>query len=226
MPVCLRVTGRCWWHGELSHYTMRIRETHGDGWPLQLDRACVLTWSLVVKAVVWVAPYCWLRGSDFGKPAQSRHPETEGRMSLTEYLRDTCRDGRWLEAESQTGAPPLSQKRPLPPSVPRFLCLPPFSSSLPLPLSLPQASAFTPILSLRPHPLPPKTRPLPPCVSQPSTFPLPYLPLPLPRLPLGLGKECSCVDRWKDATRTQKTKTKRTCAEHRVSLLAPRHVRS
>ena len=159
MPVCLRVTGRCWWQGELSHYTVRIRETHGDDWPLQLDRACVLTWSLFVKAVVWVAPYCWLRGSRFAKPTQSRHPETEGRMSLTEYLRDTCRDGRWLEAESQAGAPPLSPKRPLPPSVPKFLCLPPFSSfplshsAFPKPLHSPPLSPFAPTLSL--HPLAP-----------------------------------------------------------------------
>lgn len=184
MPVCLRVTGGFWWQGELSHDTLRVRETHGDDWPLQLYRACVLTWSLVVKAVVWVGPYCWLRGSDLGKPAQSRHPETEGSMSLTDYFRESCRDGRWLDAESQTGAPPPSPKHPLPLSVPNSLCLPPFSPSLPLPLSLPQASPFTPTLSLHPHPLPPSTRPLLPCVSQPSTFPLPYLPLPLPRLAL------------------------------------------
>lgn len=88
MPVCLRVTGGFWWQGELSHDTLRVRETHGDDWPLQLYRACVLTWSLVVKAVVWVGPYCWLRGSDLGKPAQSRHPETEGSMSLTDYFRE------------------------------------------------------------------------------------------------------------------------------------------
>ena len=61
--VCLRVTGGCWWPGELSHYTVRVRERHGDEGPLQIyHRACGHTWtgSLVVKAVVWVGPYCWL----------------------------------------------------------------------------------------------------------------------------------------------------------------------
>lgn len=61
--VCLRVTGGCWWQGELSHYTVRVRERHGDDGPLQIyHRACGHTWtgSLVVKAVVWVGPYCWL----------------------------------------------------------------------------------------------------------------------------------------------------------------------
>lgn len=151
--------GGCWWQGELSHYTVSIRETHGDDWPLQLYRACVSTWSLVVKAVVWVGPYCWLIGSDLGKPAQTRHPASEGSMSLPEYCRSTCRDGWWLEAESQTGAPP-------PP--PNALSLPPspnlsvsFSSlapslshsAFPKPLPSPPLSPFTPTLSL--HPLAP-----------------------------------------------------------------------
>ena len=51
----------------------------------------MFTWSLVVKAVVWVDPYCLLRGSDLGKPAQSRHLQTEGSVSLILHFRDTFR---------------------------------------------------------------------------------------------------------------------------------------
>ena len=98
------------------------RERQGDDGPLQIyDRACGHTWtgSLVVKAVVWVGPYCWLRGSDLRTPAQRRHLETQGNVSLTQHSRDTCRACRGLEAESQTGAPPTSPDPSLPPSVPR-----------------------------------------------------------------------------------------------------------
>lgn len=86
MSVCLRVMGGCWWQGELSHSTLRVRETHRDGWPLQLCWERVLTRSLLVKAVVWVGPYCWLRGYDLWNSTQRKHPEIEGYMSLSEGL--------------------------------------------------------------------------------------------------------------------------------------------
>lgn len=225
MPVCLRVTGGCWWQGELSHYTVRIRETHGDDWPLQLYRACVSTWSLVVKAVVWVGPYCWLIGSDLGKPAQTRHPASEGSMSLPEYCRSTCRDGWWLEAESQTGLRPL-------PQTPSPSLRPQISLSPSLLLLPPSPTQPFPSLSLHPHSLP-SPPPSPSIHSPPPTLrlqafylPTALSPTPTPLAAPGLGKECSCVDCWKDATRTQNSQTQRTCAEHRVSLLTPRHVRS
>ena len=80
MSVCLRVMGGCWWQGELSHSTLRVRETHRDGWPLQLCWERVLTRSLLMKAVVWVGPYCWLRGYDLCIPPRGS----------TLKPRDTC----------------------------------------------------------------------------------------------------------------------------------------
>lgn len=150
------------------------RERQGDDGPLQIyDRACGHTWtgSLVVKAVVWVGPYCWLRGSDLRTPAQRRHLETQGNVSLTQHSRDTCRACRGLEAESQTRALPTpTPPLPRPPS-PSLPLSPTPPASLPLPLS---HSAF------------PNSLPSPPTHSAPShppTFALPGLPLPLPLLP-------------------------------------------
>ena len=78
-----------------SPHTGRVRERHGDDWPFLIYWASVYTWtwlSLVETAVVWVVgPYCWLRGSDFRPPGHSRHPQTEGNVSLMQHFRDTCR---------------------------------------------------------------------------------------------------------------------------------------
>ena len=121
MSVCMSAgDGRMLAAGRAeSLYCEGQRERQGDDGPLQIyDRACGHTWtgSLVVKAVVWVGPYCWLRGSDLRTPAQRRHLETQGNVSLTQHSRDTCRACRGLEAESQT--------RALPTPTPSFL-LPP-----------------------------------------------------------------------------------------------------
>ena len=188
-----------------SFHTGRVRERHGDDWPFLIYLASVYTWtwlSLVETAVVWVVgPYCWLRGSDFRTPGHSRHPQTEGNVSLMQHFSYTCRVCQVLDAESQAQAllpsPPLP---PLPPTVPNSPCLPPS-------LSL---SPFTPTLSLRPHPLPPPTRPLPPCISQP--FPLFTLPVSCspPCAAPGGGKEFSWVDCCKDRTRRQKSQTEST----------------
>lgn len=183
MSVCMSAgDGRMLAAGRAeSLYCEGQRERQGDDGPLQIyDRACGHTWtgSLVVKAVVWVGPYCWLRGSDLRTPAQRRHLETQGNVSLTQHSRDTCRACRGLEAESQTRALPTPTPTPppptplsLPPSVPNSPRLPPSPA---LPLSLPQLSPCAP------HPL----GPLPPGTSHPPTFALPGLPLPLPLLPL------------------------------------------
>src|SRR5574340_565191 len=78
MSVCMSAgDGRMLAAGRAeSLYCEGQRERQGDDGPLQIyDRACGHTWtgSLVVKAVVWVGPYCWLRGSDLRTPAQRRH---------------------------------------------------------------------------------------------------------------------------------------------------------
>ena len=103
-----------------SPHTGRVRERHGDGWPFLIYRASVYTWtwlSLVETAVVWVVgPYCWLRGSDFRTPGQSRHLETEGNVSLMQHFRDTCRVCQVLDTESQAWAPPPSPPPPFCPS--------------------------------------------------------------------------------------------------------------
>ena len=127
-----------------SFHTGRVRERHGDDWPFLICLASVYTWtwlSLVETAVVWVVgPYCWLGGSDFRTPGHSRHPQTEGNVSLTQHFSDTCRVCQVLDAESQARAPPPSSPLPpLPPTVPNSPCLLP-SFSLPL--------------SLHPHSLP------------------------------------------------------------------------
>ena len=86
-----------------SPHVGRVRERHGDDWPLLIYRACVYTWTwwcLVKKAVVWVDPYCSLRGSNLRTPTQSRHLETEGNVCLTQHFRDTCRVCQGLDAES------------------------------------------------------------------------------------------------------------------------------
>ena len=46
---------------------------------------------MVEKTAVRVGPSCWLRGSDLRTPAQSRHLEAEGNVSVTQRFRDTCR---------------------------------------------------------------------------------------------------------------------------------------
>ena len=101
-----------------------------------------------MKAVVWVGPYCWLRGSDLGKPTQSWHPETEGSVYLREYFRDTCRVCWWLEAESQMGAPPASPtllSLPWSPTLPASLpSLPPSLSHSAFPNSLPLGEPLLP----------------------------------------------------------------------------------
>ena len=197
------------------------RERQGDDGPLQIyDRACGHTWtgSLVVKAVVWVGPYCWLRGSDLRTPAQRRHLETQGNVSLTQHSRDTCRACRGLEAESQTRALPTptppSPDPPLPPS----LC-----PQLPPPPSLSRSPTQpSPTLSLRPKP----TRPPPALHLPPSHLCTPRSPAPPPSAAPGIGKEFSCVDCWKDGTRRQKSQTQRTCAGHGVSFPGPWNVPS
>ena len=117
MSVCMSAgDGRMLAAGRAeSLYCEGQRERQGDDGPLQIyDRACGHTWtgSLVVKAVVWVGPYCWLRGSDLRTPAQRRHLETQGNVSLTQHSRDTCRACRGLEAESQTRALPTPTPTP------------------------------------------------------------------------------------------------------------------
>ena len=197
-----------------SFHTGRVRERHGDDWPFLIYLASVYTWtwlSLVETAVVWVVgPYCWLRGSDFRTPGHSRHPQTEGNVSLMQHFSYTCRVCQVLDAESQAQAllpsPPLP---PLPPTVPNSPCLPPS-------LSL---SPFTPTLSLHPHPLPP-------CISQPFHLFTPLSPAPPPSAAPGVGKEFSWVDCWKDGTRIQKSQTQSTCVGHGVSLLCPWNVPS
>ena len=119
MSVCMSAgDGRMLAAGRAeSLYCEGQRERQGDDGPLQIyDRACGHTWtgSLVVKAVVWVGPYCWLRGSDLRTPAQRRHLETQGNVSLTQHSRDTCRACRGLEAESQTRALPTPTPTPPP----------------------------------------------------------------------------------------------------------------
>lgn len=119
MSVCMSAgDGRMLAAGRAeSLYCEGQRERQGDDGPLQIyDRACGHTWtgSLVVKAVVWVGPYCWLRGSDLRTPAQRRHLETQGNVSLTQHSRDTCRACRGLEAESQTRALPTPTPTPTP----------------------------------------------------------------------------------------------------------------
>ena len=153
MSVCMSAgDGRMLAAGRAeSLYCEGQRERQGDDGPLQIyDRACGHTWtgSLVVKAVVWVGPYCWLRGSDLRTPAQRRHLETQGNVSLTQHSRDTCRACRGLEAESQTRALPTPTPTPppptplsLPPSVPTSPRLPPSPA---LPLSLPQLAPCAP----------------------------------------------------------------------------------
>ena len=199
-----------------SLYCEGQRERQGDDGPLQIyDRACGHTWtgSLVVKAVVWVGPYCWLRGSDLRTPAQRRHLETQGNVSLTQHSRDTCRACRGLEAESQTRALPTPTPPPpptplsLPPSVPNSPRLPPSPA---LPLSLPQLSPCAP------HPL----GPLPPLHSPVSRSP--SLCCPWHRE----GVLLPYVDCWKDGTRRQKSQTQRTCAGHGVSFPGPWNVPS
>ena len=145
------------------------RERQGDDGPLQIyDRACGHTWtgSLVVKAVVWVGPYCWLRGSDLRTPAQRRHLETQGNVSLTQHSRDTCRACRGLEAESQTRALPTPTPHSPDPTLLPFLC-----PQLPPPPSLSRSPTQpSPTLSLRPPPTrPPPT--LPPLHSPVSRSP-------------------------------------------------------
>ena len=197
-----------------SFHTGRVRERHGDDWPFLICLASVYTWtwlSLVETAVVWVVgPYCWLGGSDFRTPGHSRHPQTEGNVSLTQHFSDTCRVCQVLDAESQARAPPPSSPLPpLPPTVPNSPCLPPS-------LSL---SPFTPTLSLHPHPLPP-------CISQPFHLFTPLSPAPPPSAAPGVGKEFSWVDCWKDGTRSQKSQTQSTCVGHGVSVLCPWNVPS
>ena len=146
-----------------------------------------------MKAVVWVGPYCWLRGSDHDRPALRRYLETKGNVSLMQHFRDTCRVCRGLEAESQMRAQPPSPDHPLPPSVHNSPCLLSLSPSFPLPLSLPKLSPFTPTLSLCFHPLPLPTWP-PPTLHL-SIFQLftPLSPAPPSSAAPGIGKEFSCV---------------------------------
>lgn len=206
-----------------SLYCEGQRERQGDDGPLQIyDRACGHTWtgSLVVKAVVWVGPYCWLRGSDLRTPAQRRHLETQGNVSLTQHSRDTCRACRGLEAESQTRALPTpTPPLPRPPS-PSLPLSPTPPASLPLPLS---HSAF------------PNSLPAPPTHSAPSHLAPPTLPpshSPVSRSPSLCcpwhreGVLLPYVDCWKDGTRRQKSQTQRTCAGHGVSFPGPWNVPS
>ena len=170
-------------------------ERHGDDWPLQIYWACVFAWawSMVMKAVVWVGPYCWLRGSDHEKPALSRYLETEGNVSLTQHFRDTCRVCQWLEAESKKWTQsPLP--RPPSPSLCPQISLPPFPLSL---LSSPTHPSQT--LSLHPHSLP-SPLPFPFIHWAPPTLYLPIFHLFIPLSPTippsaapGIGKEFSCV---------------------------------
>ena len=54
-------------------------------------RARVYTWTWSGKRLGGVGPSCRLRGSDLRTPAQSRHLETEGNVSVTQRFRETCR---------------------------------------------------------------------------------------------------------------------------------------
>ena len=105
--------------------------------------ACVYTWtwsSLVKKAVVWLGPSCWFRGSDLRTPTQSRQLETEGNVSVTQHFRDTCRVSQGLDAESQVqGLPPSPSPTPFPSHCTQLSLPPtlPLSPSLPSPYSLP-----------------------------------------------------------------------------------------
>lgn len=110
-------------------------------------------------------------------------------MSLTEYFGDTCRDGRWLEAESQTGALPRLPLMPSPSFRPQ-LSLSPSLLSLP-----PSPTQPSPSLSLHPHSLP-LPQPLsihspPPNLRLPAFhLPTSLSPTPTPSAAPGLGKEC------------------------------------
>ena len=148
MSVCMSAgDGRMLAAGRAeSLYCEGQRERQGDDGPLQIyDRACGHTWtgSLVVKAVVWVGPYCWLRGSDLRTPAQRRHLETQGNVSLTQHSRDTCRACRGLEAESQTRALPTPTPTP-PPPTPCRLRHPPRGSAFISPFSSREAPPASP----------------------------------------------------------------------------------